>query len=199
MTASPYALSCCMKELREKDEYTYIHSLHVAKLTNIFCSLLKVSKEETKEITIAAILHDVGKINVPLHILQGNSKLTEEEWTIMKNHAIFSIEYLKDRNFNDSILKNILCHHERISGTGYPNQLKENEIPFGAKIIAIADSLDAMLTNRSYRRKLSFEQAKEEIAKNAGIMYDNKMVQVILNNWNVVENYYSCDFVKNHV
>lgn len=99
MTASPYALSCCMKELREKDEYTYIHSLHVAKLTNIFCSLLKVSKEETKEITIAAILHDVGKINVPLHILQGNSKLTEEEWTIMKNHAIFSIEYLKDRNF----------------------------------------------------------------------------------------------------
>ena len=71
--------------------------------------------------------------------------------------------------------------------------------PSGAKIIAIADSLDAMLTNRSYRRKLSFEQAKEEIAKNAGIMYDNKMVQVILNNWNVVENYYSCDFVKNHV
>ena len=199
MTASPHALPCCLEELRKKDEYTYFHSLHVARLTNIFCKLLKVSKEETQEITTAAILHDIGKINVPLHILQGNSKLTEEEWAIMKQHTIFSIEYLKDRNFKDSILENILCHHERVSGTGYPNQLKGNEIPFGAKVIAIADSLDAMLTNRSYRKKLSLEQAKEEIEKNKGFMYDEKITQIILEHWNAIENYYSCDFVKNHV
>ena len=173
--------------------------MHVAKLTNIFCKLLKVSKEETEEITISAILHDIGKIKVPLHILQGTTKLSDEEWSQMQQHPIFGVEYLKDSNFNNTILQNILCHHERLSGKGYPHNLTENNIPFGAKIIAIADSLDAMLTNRSYRRRLSFEQAKEEIAKNINVMYDKVIANTVLANWNIIESYYSCDFIKNQV
>ena len=199
MSTKTSTLSFYLEELKKKDNYTYIHSIHVARLTNIFCKLLNVSKKETEEITISAILHDIGKINVPLHILQGKTKLTDEEWLIMKQHPIYSIEYLKESNYSNVILENILCHHERISGNGYPRGLKETEIPYGAKIIAIADSLDAMLTNRSYRRKLSFEQVKEEIAKNIGTMYDKVIGEVILDNWVLVENYYSCDFIQNQV
>jgi HD-GYP domain-containing protein (c-di-GMP phosphodiesterase class II) len=126
---------------------------------------------------VSALLHDIGKIAVPEDILKKPGSLTSEEFAIIKKHPTIGTELVKElKNFNE-ISKGILFHHERIDGHGYPNGTGGSDIPLTARIIAVADSFDAMTSNRPYRSRLSDQAAMDEILKNQGKQFDEKVAQ----------------------
>ena len=170
-----------------KDSYTANHSNRVGQLSLKICELLGLSSTTTDEIHVAACLHDIGKIGIPYNILTKKEGLTEEEWNVMKSHTIVGEEIVKHTKAFYDVSQMIRHHHERIDGTGYPDGIKGDEIPLGARIISIADSIDAMTSSRAYRNARSFEFCKEEIRKNLGTMYDQTIGSIILDNWSQIE------------
>ena len=147
------------------------------------CGKLGISHEETQEIHISGHLHDIGKIGVPDRVLLKPGKLNDEEWALMKKHPEIGADILSKSPHFSRIAAIILHHHERWDGKGYPFGAKGTEIPIGARIIAVCDSIDAMASARAYRKALPLDVVKSEIEKNIGIMYDPKIAQVALDNW----------------
>lgn len=179
-------IECIAGALDAKDSYTAGHSQRVSELALLVCELMQLTPEETERIHIAAHLHDIGKIGIRDAVLNKEGKLTEEEWLEMRRHPQIGAEIL-NRSSHLSELKDIvLYHHERYDGRGYPKGLKGKEIPLGSRIIAICDSIDAMTSNRSYRRAHSHEYCKKELEKNIGIMYDPCISRLVLDNWNKI-------------
>jgi putative nucleotidyltransferase with HDIG domain len=173
-----------------RDPYTASHSMRVSDITEQICRVLKLAKEEAETIHIAAHVHDIGKIGVPDFVLTKSSSLTETEWEIMKSHSEIGFNILdKIAGFHE-IAGIVLYHHERWNGTGYPEGLKENEIPLGSRIIAVADSIDAMLNNRIYRKAMPMNQCKAEIEKNIGSMYDPAVADRVIQNWSALAKIY---------
>lgn len=160
------------------------HTLRVGRYAIELCKLLNLTKEETKEIYIGAIFHDIGKTNIPKRILSKPGRLTEKEFEIIKTHCEKGVEILDDF-FNESILDMILSHHERCDKSGYPRGIEPS---LGAKIIGIADSYDAMTSARVYKKNKSLKAAQEELVrcsldkKNGGIgkLYDENMVRLFV-------------------
>ena len=146
------------------------YSLEIAKA-------LGCSAEELKRIARAGTLHDIGKIAIPDAILRKNSKLSPPEWRVMETHAWMGFTLLRRIHLLEDVAKVVLAHHERYDGKGYPRGLKQDEIPLGARIFAVADSLDAMTTDRPYRRALSFSAARQEILRESGRQFDPKIVE----------------------
>ncbi|MDR3091882.1 MAG: HD-GYP domain-containing protein [Clostridiales bacterium] len=140
--------------LKDHDDYTFSHSSNVALLANVFARWMKFSEADVRDITIAGMLHDIGKTKVPLEILNKPSKLTDEEYRIIKLHSINGYTLLKDHDIPSRIKLAALNHHERINGEGYPRKLKGDKIDDFSKIIAICDVYDAMTANRCYRGKI---------------------------------------------
>ena len=147
------------------------------------CQKLGISHEETQEIHISGHLHDIGKIGVPDRVLLKPGKLNDEEWELMKKHPEIGADILSKSPHFSRIAAIILHHHERWDGKGYPFGAKGTEIPIGARIIAVCDSIDAMASARAYRKALPLDVVKSEIEKNIGIMYDPKIAQMALDNW----------------
>ncbi|MCX7657221.1 MAG: HD domain-containing protein [Oscillospiraceae bacterium] len=178
--------------LDAKDSYTAEHSLRVGNMSLRVCRFLKIPELDAEIIHIAGHVHDIGKIGVPDYILNKNGKLTEEEWEIIKRHPQIGAKILKKSQSLKEISKIVLHHHERYDGKGYPCGLKGEEIPYGSRIIAICDSIDAMLSKRAYRESLSVLACKSEIEKNIGFMYDKEIAVCVLENWDkiVASNYY---------
>ena len=172
--------------MEARDAYTASHSMRVSDMTEIICRLLDLNKEQAEEIHIAAHVHDIGKIGIEDSILRKKSPLDEMEWLSIKQHPIIGFNILSKVNCFERIAEIVRHHHERWDGKGYPDSIKENEIPIGSRIIAIADSIDAMMSNRQYRRSLSSLQCKEEIQKNSGIMYDPVIAEKVLENWGTI-------------
>jgi HD-GYP domain-containing protein (c-di-GMP phosphodiesterase class II) len=172
--------------MEARDAYTASHSMRVSDMTEIICGLLDLSEEQAEDIHIAAHVHDIGKIGIEDSILRKNSPLDEMEWLSIKQHPIIGFNILNKVSCFDSIAEIVRHHHERWDGKGYPDGIRENEIPFGSRIIAIADSIDAMMSNRQYRKSLSSLQCKEEIHKNSGIMYDPVIAEIVLKNWETI-------------
>lgn len=164
--------------LELKDSYTRGHSDVVAKHAVALAKKLKLSHEKIESIEIAAILHDIGKIGIHEDILNKPGKLNEEEWKEIKQHPEFSYKIIKDVNFSWDIKHFIYAHHERYNGKGYPAGLKGEEIPLGARIIAVADTFAAMTSDRAYRKVLSKGTAIEELKKVAGAQLDPVLVCV---------------------
>ncbi|MBQ8776034.1 MAG: HD domain-containing protein [Treponema sp.] len=150
------------------------------------CKILNLDKNETEKVHIAAHLHDIGKIGVPDAVLQKQGKLTENEWQQMKKHPEYGANILKKSHRLSELSEIVLMHHERFDGKGYPFGKSGNEIPLGARIIAICDSIDAMTSNRCYRKSLSFETCYNEIKINLGKMYDPQIGQKVLDNWSQI-------------
>ena len=145
----------CMKSI---DDSVYAHSINVALISRAIGKWLKLPREELDELTIAGLLHDIGKAEIPDEILNKSGKLTDEEFEIIKNHALKGSKLLKRAGFNSDIQFAALQHHERSDGSGYPRGLEEDEISDFAAIIAIADVYDAMTSARSYRKpKCAFQ------------------------------------------
>lgn len=137
--------------IRSYDDLTFMHSVNVALICNIFSEWLNFNKEDKEILTISGLLHDIGKILLPIHILNKPDKLTSEEYELMKQHTLRGYEILLDKNIDERIKKVALLHHERYDGSGYTNNLKGEEIDIFSTIVSIADVYDAMTSSRIYR------------------------------------------------
>jgi len=169
-----YAIS---KLIEVKDPYTAGHQVRVAKLSEAIAKELGMESDKIKTLIWACLLHDIGKINVPSEILTKPRKLSDVEFSIIKTHPIVAYNILREINALSPVAQIILQHHERIDGSGYPSGLKEKDILFEAKIIAVADTIEAMISHRPYRPAFKIEEALEEIEKNKGIKYDPVVVE----------------------
>ncbi len=167
-----------------KDTYTNGHSIRVAKYTRMLAQKLEESPETVDKFYNIALLHDIGKIGIPDAILQKPGKLTDEEFAIMKSHAYRGYEILKDVQIQDDLAAGAHYHHERFDGRGYPDGLAGENIPWVARIIAVADTFDAMSSTRPYRNKLPEDFIVNEIKKNAGSQFDPKVVEKFMELYN---------------
>lgn len=163
-----------------KDPYTNGHSHRVAKYSALLAERLGKSREEVDEIYNIALLHDIGKISIPDKILNKPDKLTDEEYEVMKNHSQRGYEILQDVTIDPQLSLGAGYHHERIDGKGYPRGLKGDEIPEIARIIAVADTFDAMYSTRPYRKRLSLDVVAEEIRKAAGTQLSPPVVDAFM-------------------
>jgi putative nucleotidyltransferase with HDIG domain len=162
--------------LEENDPYTSGHSARVCYYSDLIAKRLCLSAKEQVEVQIASYLHDIGKMGISNRFINKKGTLTPADWTIMKQHTKKSIELLVPLSLSPNILSYILHHHERFDGTGYPDGLTRDQIPLGARIIAISDAYDSMTSNRPYRQPLSNEEAKKELSKCAGSQFDPNLV-----------------------
>lgn len=183
-------VECITSALDARDPYTGKHSERVSDMACIICGLLGMSEAETREIHIAGHLHDIGKIGIPDRVLLKEGKLDEEEWKLMKKHPEIGADILSRSSHFARLAAIILHHHERWDGKGYPFGSKGEEIPLGARIIAVCDSIDAMASKRSYRNALPLEVCRAEIEKNVGIMYDPEIARLALENWDRITEAY---------
>lgn len=179
-------IDCITFALDTRDPYTGGHSQRVSDMALEVCKILGLDKNESEKVHIAAHLHDIGKIGVPDAVLQKQGKLTEDEWQQMKKHPEYGANILKKSHRLSELSEIVLMHHERFDGKGYPFGKSGDEIPLGARIIAICDSIDAMTSNRCYRKSLSFETCYNEIKINLGKMYDPQIGQTVLDNWSQI-------------
>ena len=166
--------------IEAKDEYTRGHSKHVAQYATLIAKSLGWTKDEIQNIKSCAYLHDIGKIGIPDQILNKPGKLTQEEFNLIKQHTIIGQDIVKDVTIIPHLDEVTRSHHEHYDGSGYPDGLKGNEIPIQARIIAIADSYDAMNSRRIYRNALSFEQIKEQIKQKSGTQFDPEIAEIFL-------------------
>ena len=163
-----------------KDTYTKGHSNRVAEYTKLIAKEMGYSEEELDRIYCIALLHDCGKIGVPDSILKKPGKLDDEEFAVIKSHTVRGGEILKNFKSLKGVEEGALYHHERYDGRGYPEGKAGEDIPLIARMICVADSFDAMNSNRVYRNKLTKETIIEEIEKNKGKQFDPNMADIFL-------------------
>ena len=163
--------------LDAKDPYTHGHSMRVTLYSIILARELNIPENQLEQIETAGLLHDIGKIAIPQAILCKPGKLTDDEFTIMKSHPSNSERLIASIKKLHEISPGVKHHHERWDGRGYPDGLKGEEIPFAARVIAIADTYDAMTSTRSYRVALTHETAINEIDKCAGSQFDPQLAK----------------------
>lgn len=166
-----------VKEVEKKDRYTYMHSDRVAEYAVKIAKKLKLNKEQLENLSIASVLHDIGKIHVPEGILNKPGSLTREEFDMIKKHPADGAEMIKETYYGE-IAPIIEQHHERLDGSGYPHGLQGAEILLEARIIAVSDTFDAMTEDRAYRRAFTAQIAMDELRKLAGTHYDKSVVDV---------------------
>lgn len=163
-----------------KDKYTNGHSIRVAEYSKMIAEKLNMTLNEQEDIYYIGLLHDIGKIGIPDEIINKTSKLTEEEYDIIKTHPVIGSEILEEMSELPEIAFGARWHHERYDGMGYPDGLAGENIPLVARIIGVADAYDAMSSKRSYRGILSQEHIRAEIEKCMGTQFDPKIGQVML-------------------
>lgn len=169
------------KTLETRDPYSGAHSKRLATFSEQIARHFRFSDRETRELCWAALLHDIGKIGIEDSILHKPGPLTAREWEIMKSHSEVGAHIVKGLSGLENIASIILSHHERVDGKGYPHALKGDQIPMGAKIIAVVDSYSAMTEGRVYKAPRSHEEAIAELDKNSGIMYEPEVVTAFIN------------------
>lgn len=167
--------------IEARDHFTHSHSENVTRYAMLIAEELKLPPKEVEAINEACQLHDLGKIAIPDHILGKEGKLTSEERKEIELHTLKAVQILEPLTFLENTISLIKYHHERYDGKGYPDGLKGEQIPLGARIICLADSYDAMISARSYRKiPLTRQEAIEEIKRNNGSQFDPKIVDVFL-------------------
>ena len=169
--------------LEARDIYTACHSMRVARTAELLCHRLNLLDEDAALIHIAAHLHDIGKIGVDDAVLRKQGALSEPEWEQIRRHPLTGYEILCRIQSFAEIAVIVLHHHERWDGGGCPDGLCGEAIPLGSRIIAVADSIDAMMSDRSYRRGMSPARCREQIQRNSGVMYDPDVAAAALENW----------------
>ena len=163
-----------------KDEYTRGHSRRVAEYAAAIAKELGLSAEEVSDIRYIGLLHDIGKIGIPDSVLNKPGKLTNEEYQVMKSHTTIGADILKDINMIEGLDTGAKYHHERYDGRGYPDGLVGEDIPYFARIIAVADAYDAMSSNRIYRRHLDASRVTDELKRGVGTQWDPRCTEALL-------------------
>ena len=169
-----------------KDPYTRGHSDRVSEYSVLIGKYLGLSDEELHTLKIGGLFHDIGKIGIPDSILLKPGKLTNDEYSEIKNHPSIGVHILSNAAIFKDIIPIVKHHHERYDGLGYPSKLKGDDIPYLARIAAVADTFDAMTSKRTYRDSLDLNFVKEEIEKNRRLQFDPQIADVFL------------DILKNH-
>ena len=173
-------VSIVTKVAEMRDPYLRGHQKRVSKLATAIAQEMKLARDKIEGIKFAALVHDAGRFNWPTKIVNNEGQLTEEEHELIKNHSKISYYILKTVNFPWDIAEIAYQHHEKLDGSGYPKGLKDGEILMEAKIIAVADVVEAMSSKRSYRPAYSIKEILEEILKNKGILYESQVVDACL-------------------
>jgi HD-GYP domain-containing protein (c-di-GMP phosphodiesterase class II) len=163
-----------------RDPYTAGHQRRVADLARTIASEMDLDSHQIDGIRMAGVIHDIGKISIPAEILSKPTRLTELEFQLIKTHSQSGYDILKDVEFPWPVARMILEHHERIDGSGYPNGLIGENILMESKILAIADTMEAIASNRPYRAGKGINVALDEIITNRGILYDADAVDACL-------------------
>ena len=180
-SARSAAINSLLRTLHEKHSETETHTLRIKNLSVQLGRRLGLAKDMLDELELLSSLHDIGKIGIPGHILMKPSKLTEEEWTIMKSHSEIGYRIASSTPELAHIANKILAHHERYDGTGYPNGLKGEKIPLLSRIINIVDSFDVMTHKRVYKEAFDKEYVIEELKRCSGTQFDPILVKEFLN------------------
>ena len=175
-------LELMVKAIEARDPYTSGHSVRVSAMSRALATEMKLPYEKVEQIATAALLHDVGKIHEKFApVLRKEARLTEEEHTLLQEHPIKSAELVGViSGFKGVVLDSVRSHHERWDGNGYPDRLKGDEVPLGARIIAVADTVDAMRTDRPYRPAATYEETIRELERCRGAQFDPAIIDVAL-------------------
>ena len=163
-----------------RDPYTAGHQLKVSELATAIAREMKLTEDRIEGIRIASLIHDIGKVSIPAEILSNPIKLNEIERSLIKDHSQIGYDILKTIDFPWPVAQIIIQHHEKLDGSGYPQGLKGNKILLEAKIIGVADVVEAISSHRPYRPALGIDKALEEISQNRGILYDPEVVDTCL-------------------
>ena len=172
LASTIYALTAAIDA---KDHYTFNHSRCVSEYATKLAEFAGLPSDYVEIVRQAGLLHDIGKISIPDAILTKNGRLTDEEYAVMKQHPMRSVEMIRHLPSLDYVIPAVIGHHERYDGGGYPRGVAGEDIPIGARCLAVADSFDAMVSKRSYKDKLSTEFACGEILKNLGTQFDPEL------------------------
>jgi len=160
------------------DEYTRDHSKNTANYALLLAESMELPAQQIQDIYYGALFHDIGKIGIPIEILRKQASLTDQEYEIIKQHPVKGDAILKHFADFEPIAQFVRHHHERYGGGGYPDGLKGDDIPFGARLICVVDAYDALTTNRSYRKAQGGKTAIEEIKDNTPEQFDPEIVKV---------------------
>jgi len=174
--------------LDAREHETGMHSQRVACHTQVLARQITKDKNALQQVYWGSLLHDIGKIAIPDLILLKNGPLTDDEWKIMRSHPTRGHEIINKIPFMHEAADIVLCHEERWDGSGYPQGLKGEAIPWGARLFAVIDTLDAMTSDRPYRKAQSFDAAKNEIVNMSGRQFDPQAVNAFLAEENVLRN-----------
>jgi putative nucleotidyltransferase with HDIG domain len=166
--------------LEVRDPYTAGHQHRVAELSYAIAEEMGLPDDDTEGIRMAAFIHDIGKIAVPSDVLNKPGKLTDIEFSLLKSHSEVGYQVLQHLTTPYPVAETVLQHHERLNGSGYPTGQKGNQISLSARIIGVADVVEAINSHRPYRPSLGIDKALEEIADNRDILYDADVVDVCL-------------------
>ena len=173
-------ISVLARAIETRDPYTSGHQKRVSELSCLIGKEIHLPPEQLDGLRLAGLIHDIGKISIPSEILNKPGRLSEVEYNLIKTHSEIAYEILKDIDFPWPIADMVLQHHERLDGTGYPKGLKSDNILLEAKILAVADVVDAMAAHRPYRPSLGVDQALEEITRSRDRLYDSRIVEACL-------------------
>jgi putative nucleotidyltransferase with HDIG domain len=163
-----------------RDEETEGHSRRVTELTLKLAGSLGCSPEELMQIRRGSLLHDIGKLGVPDHILRKAGPLTDDEWQIMRQHPKLAYDMLASITYLHQALDIPYCHHEKWDGSGYPRGIKETQIPLAARIFAVVDVWDALTSDRPYRKAWTREKALAHIREQSGKHFDPTLVELFV-------------------
>lgn len=177
---SEQAARAILKALDAKDSYTFGHSMRVGYFSLVTGTEAGLSADEMHDLELAAIFHDIGKIGTPDAVLNKPSRLSEDEFHIMKLHPETSCQILKEFPGFERIAVITRYHHERFDGKGYPHALKGDDIPLLARIVLIADTFDAMTSTRPYRKGLDYDVAFDELVQFSGTQFDPQLVKFFI-------------------
>lgn len=174
-----------MIALQNYDDYTYKHCLRVAMLSTSICTELGLSKDDTKEVIVSALLHDIGKSNIDHDIIIKPGKLTQQEFEEIKRHPLIGYQILKrSGNYSANIMSGVLFHQEKYDGSGYPTGISGRKIPLIARILTVADVFDALTSNRPYRRPWSVAETEEYMLGSSGTHFDYEVTLAFLHAFN---------------
>jgi HD-GYP domain-containing protein (c-di-GMP phosphodiesterase class II) len=168
------------KALYEKHSDTEEHTQRIKNLCLSLGKILDLSQDKLHELELLSLLHDIGKIGIPENILMKEAQLTSEEWEIMKKHSEIGYRIAKATDGLSHVANEILSHHEKYDGTGYPNGLKGEDIPILSRIINVVDSFDVMTHNRCYKNASSIEYAIEELKNCSGTQFDPRIADIFI-------------------
>ncbi len=169
-----------LREIEKGWDYINEHSIRVSRYAEQLTQALMLTEEEIKIIRRAALLHDIGMVGVNSRILKKKTKLSDDEYNMVKKHANIGVKIIKKTNLFETELPLILYHHERFDGKGYPHQLKGNTIPYGARILSVVEAYDAMMSNTIYSKAYSSKEAIAELRECSGSQFDPKVVDAFV-------------------